>query len=158
MVTLGSSEHSRKLQVKMLQNILIYRIFLSLRRLQERWNTQKDIRLNTDVNQNYLENKIQRHFRFLMLYSANNCEGHHWRLSQMMSLHVNVKTRATIQFYVKLGLTLCRRSRKSQLLIWTIKMSRRLSFKWQKHFWEGRESLEEESRSGRPTVIDEAYY
>ena len=33
------------------------------------------------------------------------------------------------------------------------KVSRRLIFKWHKHFQDGRESLEDDSRSGRPVHV-----
>ena len=66
-----------------------------------------------------------------------------------MLSRVNVETRATVKFCVKLGMTPTQTYGKMTAAYMTYKVSRRLMFKWHKRFRDGRESLEDDFRSGR---------
>ena len=70
-----------------------------------------------------------------------------------MSSHVNLETRATIKVCVKLGMTLTQTHGKMTAANMNYKVNRRLIFKWHKRFRNGRESLEDDSRSGRPVNL-----
>ena len=66
----------------------------------------------------------------------------------------NVENRATIKFCVKLGMTPTQTYEKMTAPNMHYKVSRRLIFKWHKRFRDGRESINDDSRSGRPAVVD----
>ena len=66
-----------------------------------------------------------------------------------MSSRVIVKTRATKKVCVTLGMTPTQKYGKSTATNMNSKVSRRLICKWHKRFRDGREGLEDDSRSGR---------
>ena len=82
-----------------------------------------------------------------MLFSALVYTGIHWRISQIMSFHVNVEICATINCCVKLGKAPTQTNDKITAVHINYKVSRRLLFKPHKLFHEGRESLEDDFRS-----------
>ena len=64
-----------------------------------------------------------------------------------------METRATITFCVKVGMTPTQTYGKMTAANTNYKVSRRLIFKWHKRFQDGRESLDDDSRSGRPVHV-----
>ena len=70
-----------------------------------------------------------------------------------MSSCVNVETRAVIKLCGKLGMTPTQTYGKITAANMKYKVSRKLIFKWHKRFRDGRESLEDDSRSGRPVNV-----
>ena len=70
-----------------------------------------------------------------------------------MLFHANVETRAIIKFCDKLGMAPMQTDGKITAAHMNYKVSIRLIFKWHKCFREGRESLENDSRNGRPINV-----
>ena len=70
-----------------------------------------------------------------------------------MSFHINMEKLATIKFCVRLGMTPMQTNDKLAAAHMSYKVSRKLIFKRHKRFWEGRESLEHDSRRGRPINV-----
>ena len=70
-----------------------------------------------------------------------------------MSSLVNVETRPTIKFCVKLGMTPTLAYGKMTAAYMNYEVSRMLIFKWHKRFRDDRENLEDDSRSGRPVNV-----
>ena len=70
-----------------------------------------------------------------------------------MSSHVNLETCAIIKFCVKLGMTPNQTYGKMTAANMNYTVGRRLNLKWHKCFRDGRESLEDDSRSGRPINV-----
>ena len=73
-----------------------------------------------------------------------------------MSSRVNMETRATKKKKncVKLGMMLTQAYGKMTASNMNYKVSRSLIFKWHKRFRDGREGLEDDSRSGRPVNLN----
>ena len=66
---------------------------------------------------------------------------------------VNVETPATIKLDVKLGMTSTQTYGKMTAANMNYNVSRKLIFKRHKRFRDGRESLEDDSGSGRPVNV-----
>ena len=70
-----------------------------------------------------------------------------------MSSRVNVETRATIKFCVKLVMTPTQTYGKMTAANMNHKVNKMLIFKWHKRIRDGRESLEDDTSSGRPVDV-----
>ena len=70
-----------------------------------------------------------------------------------MLSRINVETRATIKVSVKLDMRPTKTYGKMTASNMNYKVSRRLILKWHKHFRDGREGLQDDSRSSWPVYV-----
>jgi transposase len=71
-----------------------------------------------------------------------------------MGLPEHVEPRAAIKFCVKLGYNASKTYEEVRKANFTPEIKRSAVYKWHKRFKEGRQSLEDDERSGRPAIID----
>ena len=92
-------------------------------------------------------------FPFLDVVQRHCVKGTHYKSCQIMSSRVKVETHAIIKVCVKLGMMPTQTYGKRTGANMNYKVFKRLIFKWHKRFRNGRESLEDDFRSGRSVNV-----
>ena len=94
-----------------------------------------------------------RHLRTVYIYEAFDYEYYVNKFDRIMSSTESTETRAIIKFCANLGMTPTQTMKKMEEADMKNCACRALVFRWHKRFREGRESISDDERRGRPPVI-----